>query len=388
MEFRLLDETWRPAVMTLWDYCFEKRSEPFYEWYFSHYCRLSQVIGAVEDGQLLAMAHLNPYHIALRGRATPAAYFVGVATAPEVRGQGLFRPLLTQALRALREQGHGVTLLMPSAGGFYRPYGFAYCYHQWQFDCSLPQLGLLGSGKEPVRWRRGTADDWPAIAHVYAKAMKNRHGFVCRTETSWRSLLQALFAEGGHCFVASDEAGEAVAYIWFVQQGQTLQVVELMALGLPAQRACLAFLHQHRSQAEKITFRLPGDDLFYEQLPDDSYPVLLKPFMMGRIVDVVQALQRCLPATYTAGAALTIAVRDEVASWNNGCWRIAYTPNLSVTAAEAGAPDIVVSVDALVQLCFGCFAADQLLDKGVLTGSPEARRLLDQLLPVCRNFIN
>ncbi len=388
MEFRLLDESWRPAVMALWDYCFEKRGDPFFEWYFSRYCRLPQVVGALEADQLKSMAHLNPYRIFLRGKELPVAYFVGVATAPEARGQGLFRPLLAASLQQLRRQGHGVALLMPSAASFYRPYGFAYCYHQWQFDCPVEQLGRLPKGKPALSWRRGTAEDCAAMAQVYARAMQQRHGYVVREAANWHSMLEALSAEGGCAFIASDESGEPAAYLWFTIQNRLLQVVELLATNLPALKNCLAFLHQHRSQADQISFRLPCDDLFYDCLPDASWSVRLKPFMMGRIVDVGHALRQCLPKEYQPGAALTLKVRDAVADWNDGCWRIAYEPCLSVSRVAEQAPDAAITIDALAQLCFGYYSVGQLQTKDGLSGEPKALRLLSTWLPSCDNFIN
>ena len=390
MEIRMLDEHWRPAVMSLWDYCFEKKGDPFFEWYFERYCRLTQVIGATADERLLAMAHLNPYQLILRGKVTPAAYFVGVATTPEVRGRGVFRPLLQGALSYLRAQGHGVALLMPSAASFYRPYGFAFCYHQWKINCPLAQLAPLTKGAAEVSWRRGETEDWAAFASVYDRAMRSRNGFTHREEKAWRSLLTALYVEGGHAFIAVNQAGAPVAYLWFEISGETLQVIEWLADDLSLQRACLAFLQQHRSQAEQVVFMLPEDDLLYEQLPDSSYLLSLSPFMMGRIVDVEQALQQCLPACCDEqNIDFTLSVHDSVAEWNNGCWRIAANGgSWRVERVRDKAADVVFSVAALAQLCFGRFTTSQLAVKGEVSGRQDVLALLDRLLPVCHNYIN
>ena len=390
MEIRMLDEHWRPAVMSLWDYCFEKKGDPFFEWYFEHYCRLTQVIGAIEDEQLLAMAHLNPYQLVLRDKKTLVAYFVGVATTPEVRGRGLFRPLLQRALAHLRSQGHGVALLMPSAASFYRPYGFAFCYHQWKIKCPLTQLAPLAKGAAEVFWRRGEEKDWAAFASVYDQAMQNRNGFTHREEKDWRSLLTALYAEGGYAFIANNQAGAPAAYLWFEISGETLQVIEWLADDLPMQRACLAFVQQHRSQAEQVTLMLPEDDLLYEQLPDSSYSLSLAPFMMGRIVDVEQALRQCLPACCDGkNINFTLSVHDSVSEWNNGCWRIVGDQAAwRIERVRDKDADAVFSVGALAQLCFGRFNTQQLAAKGEVSGKKDVLALLDRLLPVCHNYIN
>ena len=47
-----------PKVMALWDYCFEKEEDPFFQWYFREYClRHNLILGGFseEDGHLQNM---------------------------------------------------------------------------------------------------------------------------------------------------------------------------------------------------------------------------------------------------------------------------------------------------------------------------------------------
>ena len=131
MDFRLLNSAFLPQAAELWDYCFEKKGDPFYEWYFSEYClKQNSVIGGFDGDKLVCMLHLNPYAITLRGQTLRLPYIVGVATAPEYRGQHLTRPLLETAFTVLRAQGAAFALLMPINPAIYKPYGFDYCYYR------------------------------------------------------------------------------------------------------------------------------------------------------------------------------------------------------------------------------------------------------------------
>lgn len=40
MHFRLATELDRGLVESLWDYCFEHREDPFFQWYFNHFISL------------------------------------------------------------------------------------------------------------------------------------------------------------------------------------------------------------------------------------------------------------------------------------------------------------------------------------------------------------
>lgn len=69
MNYKLVTEAELPQVMELWDYCFEKKEDPFFQWYFREYCLTHNLImGGFSEAtnRLVNMLHLNPYRI-LRG---------------------------------------------------------------------------------------------------------------------------------------------------------------------------------------------------------------------------------------------------------------------------------------------------------------------------------
>ena len=63
MKYTVVSREQLPQVEELWDYCFEKRQEPFFQYYFTQYCcQQNIVMGAFdEDEQLKSMVHVNPY---------------------------------------------------------------------------------------------------------------------------------------------------------------------------------------------------------------------------------------------------------------------------------------------------------------------------------------
>ena len=92
--------------MELWDYCFEKKEDPFFQWYFREYCLTHNLImGGFSEAtnRLVNMLHLNPYRILLRGREEVVPYIVGVATDPAARGQELTKGLLQASFNALHD---------------------------------------------------------------------------------------------------------------------------------------------------------------------------------------------------------------------------------------------------------------------------------------------
>ena len=77
MHFRLAVESDRGLVESLWDYCFEHREDPFFQWYFNHFYQPENVLMGFEGDDMACLTHLNPYTLCLRGKAVDTSYIVG-----------------------------------------------------------------------------------------------------------------------------------------------------------------------------------------------------------------------------------------------------------------------------------------------------------------------
>lgn len=114
MDFRLLQESALSQAADLWDYCFEKKGTPFYEWYFREYAlKQNRILGGFQDGKLRTMLHLNPYVLRVRGRDWKVPYIVGVATDPVARGHHVMGQLMDTAFTMLRAMKVPFVILNP-----------------------------------------------------------------------------------------------------------------------------------------------------------------------------------------------------------------------------------------------------------------------------------
>lgn len=142
------------------------------------------------------MLHLNPYAITLRGQTLRLPYIVGVATAPEYRGQHLTRPLLETAFTVLRAQGAAFALLMPINPAIYKPYGFDYCYYRHCYQMLLAELKKL----PPVHNIKITrcadiTEGLDELAAVYEACGWELNGMAVRGRAKWQELLNGYKAE-------------------------------------------------------------------------------------------------------------------------------------------------------------------------------------------------
>lgn len=178
MDFRLASKEDRGLVESLWDYCFEHREDPFFQWYFNHFYQPENVLIGFQDDEMACLTHLNPYTLSLRGKAIDTSYIVGLATHPAARRGGIGGKLLTAALVEMKRRGHYVNILMPSKAGFYQPYGYELYCHQWKE--TLPLEALRPLTDRTVRYAFvNSSDQWPYLAAIYEATRKACQDTLC-----------------------------------------------------------------------------------------------------------------------------------------------------------------------------------------------------------------
>ena len=101
---------------------FPEDTEAFLDFYYKE--RPKRILAMEEDGQIIAMLHLNPFLLSFFGKEITASYIDAVATKKEKRRQGIMGELLRYAFQLLKEEGEAFCILIPVAESIYSPYGF------------------------------------------------------------------------------------------------------------------------------------------------------------------------------------------------------------------------------------------------------------------------
>lgn len=403
MIYRVVNEERMPQVAELWDYCFEKRQEPFFQYYFNEYCgKNNMVIGgfekvgpADENGKqrerLRTMVHINPYMLCIRGQEQLTPYLVGVATAPESRGQHAFGPLLGTTFEVLRSEGFTFATLMPIYAGIYLRYEFAYCYYGLQYKMALADLGrelAKAPGKDLAVER--VALDKELLAPLYAKLTSKYNGVPLRTDFQWKKLLTVHGLEGMQCALAYRN-GEACGYMFYYISEGCFTVHELLTDGTDARNRLLQYAAMHQSSAKEFAWLAPAWDKTYLGFADQSLSPQLRPFMMARCLDARKALAQVVVPEGAQAGSVVLLLTDKVIDRNNHLLKLYVEAGSIEVKTTIEQEEVVMDMGTFTQLYFGAFSATELYEAGrirVKTGAEDKLELLDSLFPKQRNFIN
>lgn len=379
-------------MKALWRYCFTD-SAAFTDWYFSNYYKHEWAVGAFMNGVLKASLQLVPYTLYLRGRELEASYVVGVDTAPEVRGLRAAGRLLAESLSISRKEGRPVALLMPFDAGFYRKYGWSYCYYKLNYTLKPEMLSMYADGQDDNICLKVTAPeaDIKALDSVYRAYHKRHHGYVIRGGEQWKGLIGGWQSEGCFC-CAAYTGGQPSGYLFYAISGRKLNVLELAYTNEASRRALLMFLYRHSAHIKKIVWQTCADDRSFLYFPD-KVKTAVKPFIMARVADAALACEKISVADCVSGSVI-LKLKDEHLEWNDGVFMLTAGGGAlkAIKLEKEEKWDISMGIDSFTQLLTGAAGIDALLERALATAadketSAQGILLLREIFPEMKNDI-
>ncbi|WP_138494810.1 GNAT family N-acetyltransferase [Paenibacillus pinistramenti] len=342
-----------------------------------------QFWGAFEEEELQAKLTLLPLELYIQGQPVPMGGIAGVCTWPEHRRKGLVNQLLQQALIVMKEQGQSLSCLHPFLVPFYRRFGWE-IYTEYK-KYTIPVQQVTGRFHAPGAVRRGERD-LSVLGPLYESFAKRYNGTLVRTAEWWE---RSVFDEETYTAVYYSEAGRAEGYLLYKITGQELTVDEFVCLNETARRGLWGYLANHDSKVQQIVVdHVPADDLLPFLLEDPRCKQEVWPYFMARIVDAAAFVERYgfQPAADSGDGdrILTLQLRDEFASWNDGTWQLSVNAEgqgqLRKIEDPAQAAGVCCDIQTLTAVLLGYKTPRELLRYERIAGSKAGIAALEQVL--------
>ncbi|RAO10535.1 hypothetical protein MED15_05752 [Micromonospora noduli] len=329
--------------------------------------------GAFDDSGRLVGKAVDLHHDQWwSDRAVSAADVAGVAVAPEARGRGVARAMLTALLRGAHERQAAVSALYPTVAGPYRACGWEAAGVLRTVDLATAALPRHRPSPD-LTVRAGTVADLPAVADLYERVARHRNGMLTR-----RGELYDFFAADrglpgdGVTLVEAD--GELVGYATW-QRGRgygadsVLTVDEALAVTAEAARELVGVLGSWASVAPTLRLCPLDGDAVSTVLPLESARDHERDLWMHRPVDVARAVSARGWPTHARGT-VDFGLTDPLAEWNTGTWRLTVADGAAeLTRIDADA-DLRLDVRGFALLYAGAAQARSVAQAGLLHHSP------------------
>ncbi len=313
------------------------------------------------------------------GRSVPSAVVSAVKIAPEARGGGLARRLMTGALLGLRSRGLAISVLYPSTAGVYRAAGYEFAGSSVRYRIAPGALPRArGLAVQP--WGQVEV---PAIEACYRRYAASRSGLIDRSPAWWAERILDPFLDRPTQRYLVADGGEVVGYLVTGQSaapglpyGSEVAAIDFVWTTPAAARSLLAFGGALGALTEWFGWPGPWREPLATML--DARPLVpyaVWPWML-RILDVDRAIEaRGYPAEIRGS--IEIECIDSVLAANGGARRISWAGGrASVESASRAA--LRLDVRGLAALYTGWQTAGELAEIGLLGGgTPVEYRLLD-----------
>jgi predicted N-acetyltransferase YhbS len=299
----------------------------------------AQMFGAFDGARLVASARYFPMRQWWHGRAIPMAGVAGVKVAPEERGRGVGRALMTRLIEEISARGFPVSALYPATMPLYRSLGWEIAGGKYETvlaaralsglippDCASAACGPVTPGL-----RRATTADGAAVVDVLGAVYQSQRDCGPATH-EFRLVADWLDDEDRFAYLAADGF---LTYRW--ADGTSAVQVDLLTAASPATvRAFWQILASHASMADTVRACLsPDDPVSWLTREPEAATRQEEPWML-RIVDVGAAVAaRGFPTAAAVTAQLEIT--DDVRPENTGLWNLQISGGTATMARGAGA---------------------------------------------------
>ena len=346
MKMRYAREDEIDSIKEIWNYCFNDE-DTFVDYYFNHKYKNYNTIVACEDNDIVSSLQLNQYKINLDNKVYDTSYVVGVSTFPQVRGRGYMKNIMDFSLNELYKKGQLISILMPIDYRLYRKYGYEHCYDQLEYNINIDDLKNFNLNGRLYKATEKNIDDLININNIF---LEDVNGNTVRDKEYYINLFREVKSEGGHVYVYKD--GSYKGYIIYFLNGENMFVRELFYKDLDSLKSILKFIYNHNTQCKSVTISAPVNDKIKFVLENPkTTDIKIKPFMMGRVINVEEYLNG-LQVEESIDIRANIFIEDKFIKENNGVFNIEIK-NKKVKAKKVrGNYSLSLSINSFTQLAF------------------------------------
>jgi predicted acetyltransferase len=346
-------------------------------------------LGAFADGGPAGAAMIHDLRQWWVGREVPCAGIASVKVAPELRGRGVGRRLMTAALETAADRGYPLSALFPATMPIYRSLGWELAGGKYQAMIPTRSLWTLAAPDKDAVTAAPADPSVPDVRRAGPEDAARIIAIIGRSHQAARDAGPLTWDEGPfrqwlarpdlYSYLAGDDG--FAAYRWGGDGPHAEVFVERVHAVTPESlRALWAVIASHSSVARTVTALTAPNDPFWWLTAERDATITKRSMWMLRVVDAPAAITaRGFPPA--VAAAVPLEINDSARPANSGTWQLevadgkgALTPAASAAARGAA---LTLGARGLAALYAGTPVATLRLAGLAAGGAPDADAALD-----------
>ena len=336
----------------------------------------ADVLGCFNGESLVSQFAVYPLDMNIFGVRYAVGFVTSVCTYPEYTGHGIMKRLMVQGLTRMRESHKSFALLYPYSIPLYRRLGWEIISNKMTYvvkDTQIPR-----ENKEPGYVRRVEWDD-KQFMELHTRFAEKTHGCLYRNDLAWEEYWR-WDEDDTVVAVYYSKEGTPYGYMVYLINSDVMHIKEMIYLNREAQLGLWEYIYAHDSMIDEVR----GNNFYSEpiafELEDSDIKETVRPYIMGRIVDIEQFFEgyRCDPDE--PPACFRFEIEDELLPWNNGEFTVLFEAGKCKVLSEKKGYPMKMSIGTLTTLLLGYKTAEKLYGMDRIMASREAVERLDDVL--------
>lgn len=344
----------------------------------------ASVLGYFDRDILVSQFAVYPMEMNIHQVIYPVGFVTSVATYPEYSGRGLMSRLMKLSLTEMKSKGQSLALLYPYSFPLYRHRGWEIVADKMTYAISNAQLPK--NINVPGYVRRVT-DDSKDLFELHARFAKQTHGCLFRNPLAWdeywrwddTDITVAIYY---------NQKDQPQGYMVYFIADDIMYIKEMIFLNQEARKGLVKYIDAHDSMIDEVR----GSNYFSEPiaftLDDSDIKETIRPYIMGRIIDVEAFLKHYRFTPHVNGASFTLHITDPFLEWNNKTFTITIENNRARLTNEAKHPPLTMSIGTLTTMLLGYKRATDLAKLERIQGGEEDISLLEKAIIPKRPYIS
>lgn len=336
----------------------------------------ADVLGCFDGDYLVSQVAVYPLKANIYGAFYSIGFVTSVCTYPEYTGNGIMKRLMYQSLVHMRERHQSFAMLFPYSIPLYRKLGWEIISDKITYTVKDRQMPSKAQAPGFVRRVEWDNEDFMRLHERFASVT---HGCLFRNSLAWEEYWR-WDKDDTVVAIYYDVTSTPSGYMVYLIKDDIMYIKEMIYLNREAQDGLWEYIRAHDSMIDEVHGNSYYNEPIAFDMDDGDIREMIRPYIMGRIVDVEQFFlqYRCEPRE--KGVCFAFDITDDFLPWNNKTVCVRFEKGKCRLTHGKPKYRMELSISTLSTLLLGYKSAAKLYRMGRIDADEKAVDRLDSAL--------